>query len=75
MLQMDKKQQGRYRISKPIETQSLDEGNQVVYRFQINVIDHESGKVVKEFTACDTDDCQAAFRAVDEMMMWLRTSG
>ena len=61
----------RYEIGKPVETKSLDEKSRAIHEFTIGVIDRHTGEVQK-FTASDLDDVQAAHRAVDQMLAWLR---
>ena len=63
---------GRYRITKPIETTSRDNEANPIYHFRIAVIDAPMGGVVREFGASDRDNVRAAFRAVDEMLHWLK---
>jgi hypothetical protein len=63
---------GKYSISRPTETRTVDSEKGLLYRFTVSVIDNDSGLVVREFEASDSDDVQAGLRAVDEMLAWLR---
>lgn len=65
---------GRYTVTRPIETNSIDDQNRVIYHFSVTVIDNTMGQVVREFRASDLDDVRAAFRAVNEMMGWLKSA-
>ena len=64
----------RYKVTMPTETSATDEQNRVVYHFSVRVIDSDSGELVREFRASDFDDVRAAFRAVDEMLLWLKNA-
>jgi len=63
---------GRYKATRPIETSSMDDQNRPMYHFRVAVIDDPTGEVVREFRASDLDRVHAAFRAVDEMLRWLK---
>jgi hypothetical protein len=63
---------GRYRITKPIETTSRDNEARPMYHFRVAVIDARTSEVVREFRASDMDRVRVAFRAVDEMLHWLK---
>ena len=63
---------GRYKITQPIETSSIDSQGRPVYHFRVAVVDDPMGKVAREFRASDLDEVRAALRAVDEMLRWLK---
>jgi hypothetical protein len=65
---------GRYKVTQPTETTSLDDQNRRIYHFSVGVIDAHAGKIVREFKASDLDDARAALRAVDEMLGWLKNA-
>jgi hypothetical protein len=65
---------GRYKVTRPIETSSIDDQNRPVYHFRVGVVDDQMGAVVREFSASDLDSVRAAFRAVDEMLVWLKNA-
>jgi len=65
---------GRYKVTRPIETTLIDDQNRVIYHFNVRVIDNTTGQVAREFQASDLDSVHAAFRAVDEMMGWLKSA-
>lgn len=50
----------------------MDSQGRPVYHFRVAVIDDPLGEVVREFRASDLDEDRAAFRAVDEMLSWLK---
>ena len=63
----------RYQISRGSETTLRGDSNQLLYRFCITVTDTQTGQVT-EFSATDADNIQAGFRAVDEMLAWLKNA-
>lgn len=64
----------RYKVTQPTETNSIDDQNRVIYHFSVGVVDGETGQVVREFRANDPENARAAFRAVDEMLGWLKNA-
>jgi hypothetical protein len=65
---------GRYKVTRPVETSSIDDQNRPIYHFRVGVVDDQMGEVVREFCASDLDSVRAAVRAVDEMLGWLKNA-
>ena len=65
---------GRYKITQPLETKSVDDQNRIVYNTSIGAIDEHTGQVVRGFEATDSSGVRAGLQAADRMLGWLKST-